>query len=29
LAVNLADAVMGKKSPRVGEKARDRREDGI
>ncbi len=29
LAVNLADAVMGKKSPRVGEKARDRREDGV
>ena len=29
LAVNLADAVMGKKSPRVGEKARDRREDGM
>jgi phosphate:Na+ symporter len=29
LAVNLADAVMGKKSPRVEEKERDRREDGV
>jgi phosphate:Na+ symporter len=29
LAVNLADAVMGKKSPRVEEKTRDRREAGV
>jgi len=29
LAVNLADAVMGKKSPRAGDKARDRREAGV